>query len=191
MVLAAEYGFPLWLAGGRLMRGWALLDLGDAKQGLSDIRQSVYELAVIGTLVWVQFGRYLLAQAMAKAGDGRGALALIDEALGGISEGSDRWYAADLHRLKGDVLLENGEPAQAEDCYEAAIAVAARQDARLWQLRATNSLASLWRDQGRMAEVQARLGPLAASFGEADASPYLRQARALLAQTEAALASRE
>jgi predicted ATPase len=191
MVLAAEYGFPLWLAGGRLMRGWALLDLGDAKQGLSDIRQSVYELAVIGTAVWVQFGRYLLAQAMAKAGDGRDALGIIDEALSGIAGGSGRWYAADLHRLKGDVLLENGQPAEAEDCYEAAIAVAARQEARLWQLRATNSLASLWRAQGRMADVQARLGPLYASFGEAVASPYLRQARALLAQTEAALASRE
>ncbi|MFL5001779.1 MAG: AAA family ATPase [Xanthobacteraceae bacterium] len=191
MVLAAEYGFPLWLAGGRLMRGWALLDLGDSHQGLSDIRQSLYELAAIGTVLWVQFGRYVLAQAMAKAGDGRGALGIIDEALSGITGDSGRWYAADLHRLKGDVLLEAGERAEAEACYEAAIALAARQEARLWQLRAMNSLASLWRAQGRMADLHARLGPLYASFDEATASPHLRQARALLAQTESALASRD
>jgi len=190
MVLAAEYGFPLWLAGGRLMRGWAQLDLSDAKQGLSDIRQSVDELAAIGTLLWVQFGRYVLAQAMAKTGDGPGALGLIDDALTGIRGGSGRWYAADLHRLKGDVLLETGELDEAEHCYEAAITVAVRQEARLWQLRATNSLASLLRAQGRMSEAHSRLWPLYASFSQEAASPHLLQARALLAQTESALASR-
>jgi predicted ATPase len=180
----------MWLAGGRLMRGWAQLDLGDAKQGFSDIRQSVDELAAIGTLLWVQFGRYVLAQAMAKAGDGRGALGLVDEALTEIRGGSGRWYAADLHRLKGDVLLENGELAEAEHCYRAAITVAARQEARLWQLRATNSLATLLRAQGRMSEAHSRLAPLYASFSQEAASPHLLQARALLAQTESALASR-
>lgn len=191
MVLAAEYGFPLWLAGGRLMRGWAQLDLGDAKQGLSDIRQSVDELAAIGTLLWVQFGRYVLAQAMAKTGDGRGALGLIDEALTGIRGGSGRWYAADLHRLKGDVLMETGDLAEAEDCYEAAITIAARQEARLWQLRATNNLASLLRAQGRMSEVHSRLAPLYAGFSQETVSPHLRQAEVLLAQTESALAPRD
>ena len=190
MILAADYGFPLWLAGGRLMRGWAQLDLGDPIKGLSDIRQSVDELAAIGTLVWVQFGRYVLAQALAKTGDRQGAIDLIDEALAGIRQRTGRWYAADLHRLKGDVLLEAGQPVEAEDAYEAAIAVAARQEARLWQLRAMNGLAALLRPQGRISEVHSRLMPLYATFSQEAVSPHLLQAKALLAQTESALASR-
>jgi class 3 adenylate cyclase/predicted ATPase len=184
MGLASEHGFPMFLAGGRIMRGWARLDLADAEGGLADISQSVGELEAIGTLVWVQFGRYLLAQALAKAGDRRTAMSLVEEALNGLSPGSGRWYEADLHRLKGDLLLDAGQsPAAAEACYEAAIRVAARQGARMWQLRATNRLASLWCAQGRMAEVHARLAPLCASFGNEATSPHLRQARALLAET--------
>jgi len=186
MALAEEHGFPLWLAGGRLMRGWAHLELGEVVQALSDIEQSVDELAAIGTLVWVQFGRYLLAQAKAQAGERQAALALIDDALADMGEGHGRWYAADLYRLKGDILLDVGQAAEAERCYEAAIALAQRQEARLWQLRAMNRLASLWRTQGKNADVRARLEPLYASFGKEAKSPHLRQAEALLAQTESA-----
>jgi class 3 adenylate cyclase/tetratricopeptide (TPR) repeat protein len=182
MALASEQGFPLWLAGGRLMRGWAQLDLGDAKQGLAEIRQSVDQLTAIGTLLWVQFGRYLLAQAMAKIGDGQGAQTLIDKTLAEIGEGGSRWYAADLHRLKGDVLLETGKSDEAERCFEAAITLAEHQQARLWQLQAMNHLASC-RAGERRAEIRARLEPLYASFGKEARRPLLRQAEALLAQT--------
>jgi predicted ATPase len=189
MALAEEHGFPLWLAGGRLMRGWAHLELGELAQALSDIEQSVDELGAIGTQVWVQFGRYLLAQAKAQAGEGQEALALIDDALAGMGASHGRWYAADLYRLKGDILLDAGQTAEAERCYEAAIALAQRQEARLWQLRAMNRLAALWRAQGKNADLRARLQPLYASFGKGAKSPHLRQAEALLAQTESAHAS--
>jgi predicted ATPase len=55
---------------------------------------------------------------------------------------SGRWYEAELHRLRGDLLVREGaSSAAAEVCYETAIAVAGRQGARLWQLRASNALA--------------------------------------------------
>jgi predicted ATPase len=63
---------------------------------------------------------------------------------------SGRWYEAELHRLRGDLLVREGaSSAAAEVCYETAIAVAGRQGARLWQLRASNALAELWCAQGR------------------------------------------
>jgi len=95
---------------------------------------------------------------------------------------SGRWYEAELHRLKGDLLLHGGDPtAAAEVCYERAMAVAARQGARLWQLRAANALASIWSAQGRLPEVHSCLASLCATFGETVISVDLRQAKALLA----------
>ena len=66
--LAAEHGFPLWLAGCRLMRGWTEVELGDPERGLAEIRHSTSALEATGAATWVQFGRYLMAQALAKTG---------------------------------------------------------------------------------------------------------------------------
>ncbi len=184
IALAREYGFPLWLAGGQMLRGWARVNLEDVEQGLAEIRQSVKALEATGALVWVQFARYLLAQTLAKAEQLPDATKLVDETLMRITGTSGRWYEAELHRLKGDLLLHRGESAAAaEACYERAIALATRQGARLWQLRATNALASLWGAQGRIPEVRASLAPLYASFDEEIMSADLRQAKALLANT--------
>ncbi len=181
IALAREHGFPLWLAGGQMLRGWARFNLGDVEQGLAEIRQSVKALEATGALIWVQFARYLLAQALAKAEQLPDAMKLVDQTLAMIAGTSGRWYEAELHRLKGDLLLHGGESTvAAEACYERAITVAARQGARLWQLRAANALASLWSAQGRIPEAHARLAPLYASFDEEVVSADLRQAKALL-----------
>jgi predicted ATPase len=81
------------------------------------------------------------------------------------------------------LLRAHGDAAAAEAGYERAIAVALRQGARLWQLRATNDLSALWRTQGRAGDVRARLAPLYSTFAGAVASADLRQAKALLAET--------
>jgi class 3 adenylate cyclase/predicted ATPase len=184
IMLASEYAFPLWLAGGQMLRGWTRSALGDVEQGLPEIRKSVKALEATGALIWVQFARYLLAQTFAKAEQLTDAMKLVDQTLLMVAGTSGRWYEAELHRLKGDLLVRGGDStAAAEACYERAIAVAARQGARLWQLRASNALASLWGAQGRTAEVHAWLAPLYASFDEKIMSPDLRQAEALLANT--------
>jgi class 3 adenylate cyclase/predicted ATPase len=180
--LASEYGFPLWLAGGQMLRGWARCNLGDVEQGLLEIRRGIKALEATGALIWVQFARYLLAQVLAKAEQRIDAMKLVDQILMTVGGTSGRWYEAELHRLKGDVLVGgDASTAAAEVCYQTAIAVAARQGARLWQLRATNAIASLWRAQGRFPEVHACLAPLYASFNQQAASADLRQAKALLA----------
>ncbi|MGY8667762.1 AAA family ATPase [Bradyrhizobium sp. UFLA05-109] len=183
VVLASEYAFPLWLAGGRMLRGWASCHLGDVEEGLPELRKSVRALEATGALIWVQFARYLLAQALAKSAQVADAMKLVDQTLLTVAGTSGRWYEAELHRLKGDLLVGGGgSPAAAEICYEKAIAVAARQGARLWQLRASNALAGLWCNQGKMPEAHALLTPLDTSFDGKTIVPDLRRTKALLAE---------
>ena len=80
-------------------------------------------LETTGALSWVQFARYLLAQALAKAGQFREAAQLVDQTLAALASTSGRWCEAELHRLRGDLLLRCDEFAAAEACYEDAIAV--------------------------------------------------------------------
>lgn len=180
VALASRYGFPLWVAGGHMLRGWARLDLGDVKMGLAEIQQSVTALEATGALTWVHFARYLLAQALTKSRQSNDALELIDTSLNLVSCTSGRWYEAELHRLKGDALLDLGDFPAAESCYRAAITVSTRQGAKLWQLRAANALASLWRAQGNIEEAQSLIGPLRAAFGNVTSNADLERAEALL-----------
>jgi predicted ATPase len=107
---------------------------------------------------------------------------LLDEALRLAKETDGCWCEAELHRLKGMVFASGcgGREAEAESCFDGAIAVARQQDAKLWELRATAGLARLRRDQGRHREAHALLAPVYAAFIEGFAFPDLVGARALL-----------
>jgi len=95
-------------------------------------------------------------------------------------ETEDRWYQAETLRLRGDVLLAIGDAAAAEASYAEALALAAQQSAKLWELRAAMSLARLWRDQGKHAEAHEMLAPVYGWFTEGLDTPVLQQAKALL-----------
>jgi predicted ATPase/class 3 adenylate cyclase len=184
VMLASEYEFPLWSAGGQMLRGWANSYLGHIEEGLPELRRSVKALEATGALIWVQFARYLFAQVLAKADQFTDAMKLVEQTLLLTGGTSGRWYEAELHRLKGDLLVHRGASSEAAQvCYETAIAVAKRQGARLWQLRASNALAALWCAQGKSAEVHALLVPLQASFEENIVIPDQRQTKVLLAET--------
>jgi class 3 adenylate cyclase/predicted ATPase len=183
MALAEEYGFANWTAAGHLLRGWAKLELGDPQQALAEIRLSVEALKATGALIWSQFARYLLAAALFKSDKPDDAIAIVDRETLRLGGTSGRWYQPELYRLKGGLQRLRGETAAAETCYETAIAVAARQGACLWQLRAENNLASLRLAQGRFAEVHARLAPLYASLRHEARSIDLLEAEALLNET--------
>ena len=85
-----------------------------------------------------------------------------------------------LHRVRGDLLNAAGDRSAAEQHYRQAIAVAERQSAKLLQLRASASLARLWRDQGKRAEARDLLGPIYNWFTEGFDAPDLKDAKALL-----------
>jgi predicted ATPase len=130
-----------------MLRGWAHLDLGELEAGLEDARNSISELQKAGTLIWMQFSHYLLARALAADGQLQEASEIVDRLLGEFGASGGRWYEAEVRRLRGDILrLAHKPPSEAAACYEAAAAVARRQDAKMWERKAMQSLAALRED---------------------------------------------
>jgi predicted ATPase len=107
-------------------------------------------------------------------------LALLDEALQTVDKTGERFFAAELNRHKGRMLLRQGHSEVAEALYRKALSIAEEQGAKLWELRAATSLARLRRDQGRHAEARDLLAPVYGWFTEGFDTPDLKEAKALL-----------
>jgi predicted ATPase len=122
----------------------------------------------------------LLAGAYEIAGQIEEALILLDDALQIVERTGERWFAAELNRHKGQLLLRHGQTKAAEELYRKALNIAEEQEAKLWELRAAVSLTQLRRDQGRQAEARDLLAPIYAWFTEGFGTPDLKEAKALL-----------
>ncbi|MGA9455192.1 MAG: adenylate/guanylate cyclase domain-containing protein, partial [Pseudolabrys sp.] len=154
-----EHGFPQWVAGGLMLRGWARLGLGELEAGLADIRSSIRALEKTGTLIWMQFSHYLLARALAADHQWSKAAEIVDRLSAEITAGGGRWYESEVTRLRGDILRGQHKPvSEVEACYESAIATARRQGARMWELKAMESLDAL-RESGSGRAAAAKLKP--------------------------------
>ena len=130
-----------------MLRGWAHLDLGQLESGLADVRNSISELQKTGTLIWMQFSHYLLARALAANGQLQEASDIVERLLGEFEASGGRWYEAEVRRLRGDILrLERKPLSEVAACYDGAVAVARRQGAKMWELKAMQSLAALHED---------------------------------------------
>jgi predicted ATPase len=94
----------------------------------------------------------------------------------------ERIYVAELFRLKGELLLTRfaGNEAEAETCFQAVLAMARRQAAAAWELRAAMSLSRLWRRQDQPERARAMLAEIYSRFSEGIETPDLRDAMALL-----------
>jgi len=114
------------------------------------------------------------------AGDLRAALDHLAEARRLAEETEARWHLAETLRLRGEVLRAMADHAAAEASFLEAIAIAQRQSAKLWELRAAMSLARLWREPGKRAQARDLLAPVFGWFTEGFATPVLREAKALL-----------
>jgi predicted ATPase len=121
-----------------------------------------------------------LASACAIAGHIGEGSALLDEALQIVDRTGECWVAAELNRLKGQLLLRQEQIAAAEAFYGKALSIAKEQEAKLWELRAAVSLARLRRDQGRRAEARDLLAPVYGWFTEGFATLDLQEAEGLL-----------
>ena len=126
----------------------------------------------------------LLAKACEIAGQIKEAAPLVDEALQIIERTGERWFAAELYRHKGQLLLRQGYVEATEERYCKALCIAQEQEAKLWELRGAMSLARLWGEQGRRAEARALLAPVYGWFTEGFATPDLKAAKMLLDELE-------
>ena len=183
MRLATEQGFPLYLAAGKVVHGWALADGGRADEGVAEIGRGLANYAATGAEMWAPYFLGLLAKAQAQAGQIEAGVNAVVAALDRADRRGIRWIEADLHRLRGELMLTlpSADRGEAEGCFHRALAVAREQGARMWELRAAASLARLWRDQPeRRQEVHDLLGSVYGWFTEGFDAPDLRDAKELL-----------
>jgi predicted ATPase len=160
VAVATEQGLPVLRAQGAIYRGWVKVKDGHVAQGRSLLRGGLSAYRATGAEVGMPHFYGLLARASGIAGQIEDALSLLDDALRIVARTGERWFAAELHRLKGKVLLRQGHTEAAEDLYRKALSVAREQEAKLWELRAAVSLARLHREQGHRAEARDLLAPV-------------------------------
>jgi predicted ATPase len=167
VAVTTEQGFPHWRAMGTICRGWVKVKNGESAEGISLLRSGLAASRPTGA--WRPHNIALLARASAIAGQVEEAVALLDAALQIVERTGERWFAAELNRHKGQLLLRQGHPEAAEQLYRKALSIAREQEAKLWQLRAAASLARLRHDQSRHAEARNLLGFI--GLASADGAP--------------------
>jgi len=180
VAVATEQGFPYWHSQGAIYRGYAKVKNGDVAEGMLLLRDGSSAYRATGEELGLPFYIHLLATACEIAGKVEEGLALVDEALLIVERTGERWFAAELNRHKGQLLLRHGNTEAAEELYRKALSIAVEQQAKLWELRAAMSLAQLWRDQGKRTEARDLLAPAYGWFTEGFGSPDLKEAKALL-----------
>ena len=183
IALCTEQGFAYYLAWGTTMQGWALVAQGQGEAGMAQLRRGLAALRATGAALRLPYYLTLLAEACRHTDRAAEGLALLAEALAHAHHTGESWTEAELHRLKGELLLQVGvqgsesgilsldtglqtRDAEAEACFQQALAIARRQQAKSWELRAAMSLARLWQQRGKRAEAYALLAPIYRWFTE-------------------------
>jgi predicted ATPase len=180
VAVAVEQGVPWWHTVGTVYRGWVKVKNGNVAEGISFMLSGLTAYRATGAEMWIPYHTALRARACKIAGQIEESLALFDDALQLSQKTGECWFAGELDRHKGQLLLRQGHCEAAEELYREALSIAKEQGAKLWELRAAASLARLRRDQGRHAEARDLLAPVYGWFTEGFATPDLKEAKVLL-----------
>jgi predicted ATPase len=186
VAVASEHGLPFWGAIGMSYRGWVKVKNGDVAEGISLLRSGTAAFRGTGAELFPPYPVALLASACQIAGQIEESLTLFDEALRMVERAGGCWFAAELNRQKGQLLLRLGNPMATEELFRKALSIAAEQGAKFWELRAAVNLARLRREQGRHGEARDLLAPVYGWFTEGFDTPDLKDAKALLDWIETA-----
>jgi predicted ATPase len=182
VTLSNQQGFAQWLAGGTMMCGWALTAQGQEGEGMAQMHHGLTAWRAMGIEVGLPYWLTMLAEAYGSTGQVEAGRRVLAEALALIDTTEERWWEAELHRLKGELLLalSMDNAAEAEACFHQALDVARRQQAKSLELRAAMSLSWLWQQQDKRDEARALLAPVYGWFTEGFDTADLQEAKALL-----------
>jgi class 3 adenylate cyclase/predicted ATPase len=208
ITLSTEQRIAQWLAQGTVERGWALTEQGETEAGIAHMHQGLAAWRGTGADLVVPYYLSLLAGVYGNVGQTEEGLAFVDEALTTVNNNGERWWEAELYRLKGELLLiqaakgggleniphetsivaaadggatgRSPRRTEAEACFRQALDVARRQEARSLELRAAMSLGRLWQQQGKRDEAHQLLAPIYSWFTEGFDTADLQEAKALL-----------
>jgi predicted ATPase len=165
-------------------QGLLLAQQGQLQAGIAHMQQGWAAYRATGANVRQPMYLAPLAEAYGQAGQVDEGLQVLAEALVYVEQAGERWWEAELHRLKGELLLiqSSDNRAEAASCFQQALTLARHQQAKSWELRAATSLARLWRQQGKHADAYELLAPVYGWFTEGFDTADLQDARALLAE---------
>ncbi len=143
----------------QLIKGIAWLRAGRLTEGIPQLRGGMEAWNAHGSETTMPYFRAVLAEGLALSGDSEGGLQLIEESLAQLAQPGreERVHLAEILRLKGQILLLQGNPHAAEQNYLASLDWAREQQAKAWELRTANSLARLWQQQGKQSEAHTLL----------------------------------
>jgi predicted ATPase len=130
---------------------------------------------------WNVYFLALLAEAYGRGGQAEEGLSVLDEALAAVQKTGERWWEAELYRLKGELILAASaeDSAEAEAYFQHAIDIARRQQAKSLELRAAMSLSRLWQQQGKSDAARGLLAPVYGWFTEGFETADLQEAKEL------------
>jgi predicted ATPase len=182
LALATAQGFPYWVGCGTCWQGWALAMRTQDAAGLALLRQGMAAVLATGWTIARPGYLVLLAKVTGHAGQDEDGLRPLAEALTVLEANGQGDLLAETHRLQGEFLLRQATPdtVQAETCFQQALALARRQQAKSWELRAAMSLSRLWQQQGKRDEARELLAPIYGWFSEGFDTADLQEAKALL-----------
>ena len=184
VALATAQGFALWAAYGTSIRGWALALQGRGAEGMAQVRQGSAAVSVAGAALYVPYFFTVLAEMCDHLGHPEDGLQALAEASTLVEQQENRWWEAEVCRLRGALLLKQPRTpqAEAETWLQRALDVAHRQEAKSLELRAAMSLSRLWQQQGKRDEARALLAPVYGWFTEGFDTADLQEAERLLAE---------
>jgi predicted ATPase len=179
--IAGEHGFANWAAMARMHQGSLLVHRGNLENGIARLQEGIDAYKATHQTLFLSYFLLRLAECNLLAGRFDDALLVLDSARAFFEETGERWWDAEVHRLKGRITAAMGaDVGAAEACFHHALEVARRQEARSLELRAATSLARLWHDQGKRREAHELLAPVYGWFTEGFDTPDLQDAKMLL-----------
>jgi class 3 adenylate cyclase/predicted ATPase len=178
--VATEQGFPLYGILGTIYRGWVKVNTGEVSKGIALLRSGSDAYGDTGAKTRIPYHMALLAKAYEIAEQYQEAALLLEDASKLAERIGERWFASELYRSQGQLMARQGDQDAADGLYRQAFAIARKQDAKLWELRAAVSLAKLGGNQARRAEARERLSSVYAWFNEGFDTEELRNAKSTL-----------
>ena len=182
IAVAEEKGASFLKVIGISVRGCALAMNGQASDAVETMAVEMTGLQSMGASLYTTLWLSYLTRAYAELGKFDAAAGCISKAMTVVTTTGETWCEAEVNRIAGEITLRlpEGDAARAEEYFERALAVARQQEAKSWELRASMSLARLWRDQGKVLQARELLAPVYGWFREGFDTRDLKEAKVLL-----------